>query len=142
MSTEPITLTRDIDWLRSTTVVRTERKASTEATGGETDIAHTAYFGIRPGALMDVLADYSTTASFRPEFAIVKWRSGALHEVELSGSLRLKNGEVSAKVNRQRRWRSWSARNPVVTEELPGQLGSALDAYAAAVDVAGTGARR
>ena len=136
MSTEPITLTRDIDWLRSTTVVHTE------ATGGETDIAHTAYFGIRPGALMDVLADYSTTASFRPEFAIVKWRSGALHEVDLSGSLRLKNGEVSDKVNRQRRWRSWSARSPVVTEELPGQLGAALDVYMAAVDVAGTGARR
>lgn len=142
MSTEPITLTRDIDWLRSVTSVRTERKASNEATGGEVDVDHTAYFGIRPGSLMDVLADYSTTQSFRPEFATVKWRDGRLIEVDLSGSLRLKSGEVSDKVNRQRRWRSWAAHLPVVTEELPGQLGAALDAYMAAVDVAGTGARR
>jgi hypothetical protein len=62
--------------------------------------------------------------------------------VDLSGSLRLKSGEVSDKVNRHRRWRSWAAHLPVVTEELPGQLGAALDAYMAAVDVAGTGARR
>ena len=134
---QPITLTRDIDWLRSVTVVRTE------ATGGEVEVKHTAYFGIRPGSVLDTLADdYSTTAAFRPEFVTVKWRDGELVEVDLSGSLRMKSGEVSDKVNRHRTWRSWAAHLPVVTEELPGQLGAALDAYAAAVDVAGTGARR
>ena len=142
MPDEPITLTRDVDWLRSVTQTRTERKPSTMDTGGQNEVQHTAYFGIRPGALMDVLPDYSTTQSFRPELVTVKWRDGDLVHVELSGSLRLKDGGVSDKVNRHRTWRSWAAHLPVVTEELPGQLGAALDAYAAAVDIAGTGARR
>ena len=70
---EPITNTRDVDWLRSLTEKRTERTPLTEA---KVSIKHTAYFGIRPGSVLDIAAEYSRTAHFEPSFLYAEWRDG------------------------------------------------------------------
>ncbi|APQ42320.1 hypothetical protein PBI_RICH_60 [Mycobacterium phage Rich] len=144
MPTDPITGTRDIDWLRSVTNTRVTRRA---IQGDETIVTHTAYFGIRPETVPDVVDPYTRTGeTFRPEFSTVNWTNGELTNVKVSGPLRRKNGEVSEKVTRHREFeRRWTREAGYVVfdrDELPAGLADALKAYELNVDVATSGARR
>ncbi|QFP94677.1 hypothetical protein I5G59_gp57 [Mycobacterium phage LilMcDreamy] len=139
---EPVTDTRDIDWLRSVTTKMTERTPTGEP---EVNIKHTAYFGITPETVEDVLADYSATISFRPEWLQAKWVDGALDEVYLSGNQRLKSGGVSDKQRRHHTWRTWGFRGNsegIDRSQLPRPVADALRAYELAVATERNGARR
>lgn len=139
---EPITNTRDVDWLRSLTEKRTERTPLTEA---KVSIKHTAYFGIRPGSVLDIAAEYSRTAHFEPSFLYAEWRDGLLAEVQLSGPQRLKSGGTSEKQTRRRRWNDgWrdGQRQAVDKSDLPKVIADALTAYQVAVAVERNGARK
>jgi hypothetical protein len=125
----PVTGTTDIDWLSSTTTTRVRR---TQNNDPETSIDHVARFGIRPGALPDRAAEFSRTATFRPEFMTARWDDGHLQQVTLSGPQRLKAGGVSDKISRKREWREYGSRH-LDKAQLPDQVAAALTAYEQAV---------
>ncbi|AGT12795.1 hypothetical protein PHELEMICH_58 [Mycobacterium phage Phelemich] len=143
MPADPITGTRDVDWLRSVTDTRVTRRA---LQGEETMVVHTAYFGIRPETVPDVLTPYTRSDEhFRPEFMTVKWVDGKLNVVALSGPLRRRNGGVSEKVTRKRNFESyWSREAPhkFDRDRLPAGVPEAIAAYETAVAVATSGAAR
>ncbi|AYB70600.1 hypothetical protein SEA_SERENDIPITOUS_59 [Mycobacterium phage Serendipitous] len=143
MPVDPITGTRDIDWLRSVTDTRITRKPHS---GEDTMVVHTAYFGIRPESVPDVLSPYTrSNEHFRPEFMTVKWTDGKLKEVVISGSLRRKNGGVSEKVTRKRDYQSYWSRESAHNfdrDRLPGGVPDAIKAYELSVAIATSGARR
>ena len=126
---EPVTGTDDIDWLSSTTTTKVRREATTDP---EVDVSHVARFGVRPYSVPDITAEYSRTASFRPEFLVAVWNDGVLQSVTLSGPLRLKSGGVSDKVHRKREWREYG-RKTLDKAQLPAQVAAALTAYEQAV---------
>ncbi|QBI96419.1 hypothetical protein SEA_DONNY_61 [Mycobacterium phage Donny] len=142
MPLDPITGTRDIDWLRSVTDTRVTRRATQ---GDETIVIHTAYFGIRPETVPDVMSEYTRNGEhFRPEFLQVNWTGGTLDKVFISGSLRRRNGGVSEKVNRKRTWdRRWTREAGYVfdRDKLPAGVAEAIAAYETAVAVATSGAQ-
>lgn len=125
---EPVTGTTDIDWLSSTTTTRVRRVPTKDA---DVTVEHRAQFGVKPGSVPDAYAEYSRTASFRPEFLVARWDDGHLQGVTLSGPLRLKNGGVSDKITRKREWRNW--REPLNRTQLPQPVAAALLAYEQAV---------
>ncbi|ACF05060.1 hypothetical protein Nigel_57 [Mycobacterium phage Nigel] len=128
MST-PVTGTTDIDWLSSTTTTKVRRTPTQEP---QTDVEHVARFGVLPGSVLDIAAEYSATASFRPEFLIATWDDGRLRSVTLSGPQRLKAGGVSDKKTRKREWHVWGERT-LDKDQLPGAVAAALTAYERAV---------
>jgi hypothetical protein len=117
----PVTGTTDIDWLSSTTTKQVRRYPVKDDT---TTVEHIAHFGVLPGSVPDMLAEYSRTTSFQPEFLIARWNDGELRSVVLSGS-------ASDKVTRKRGWREY--RSPVDKADLPGKVAEALTAYEQAV---------
>lgn len=139
---DPLTDTTDIDWLRSETEKRTSRTPA--STAPEVHVKHSAYFGVNPGSVRDVLAEYSKTVAFEPRFLSAEWSDGALSRVSLSGPQRLKAGGTSDKQTRRREWRNWGASrsNAVDKGDLPGVVAEALTAYETAVSTERNGARR
>ncbi|AGU92018.1 replicative helicase [Mycobacterium phage Adawi] len=124
----PVTGTDDIDWLSSVTTKQVRRYPAKD---DDTTVEHIAHFGVKPGSVTDMLAEYSRTTSFQPEFLIARWNDGELRSVVLSGPQRLKSGGVSDKITRKREWREY--RSPVDKADLPGPVAAALTAYERAV---------
>jgi hypothetical protein len=137
----PITDTRDIDFLRSTTKTIVDREADGDTT---TRVEHLARFGVAPGTVIDMLADYSKTANFEPHWLSVEWVDGRLYRVYLSGPQRLKDGGTSTKRTRHRTWNSWGASraNAVDKADLPAPVAEAITAYETAIAVAASGGRK
>jgi hypothetical protein len=131
----------DIDFLRSTTKTLVDREADGD---GSTRVEHLARFGIKPGSVIDLLADFSKTASFEPQWMTVEWVDGRLYKVYLSGPQRLKDGGTSAKMTRHRTWNSWGASrsNAVDKGDLPGPVAEAIATYETAIAVAASGGRK
>lgn len=142
--TPPVTGTPDIDWLRSVTDTRVTHRSTRE---DDTQVQHTAYFGIRPETVPDVVTPYTRTDErFRPEFATAEWTDGKLSKVTVSGNLRRRrNGGVSDKVQRRREYTShWTREQGTVFDysKLPAAIDLALRTYELAVAVATSGARQ
>lgn len=135
----PSPVTGDIDWLRSVTETRVERTAVKPK---EKHVKHTAVFGIKPGAVIDVLAEYSRTINYQPRFLYAEWNDGVLTAVRLSGPQRLKSGDTSDKLSRHRSWNDgWrnGVQQGVDKADLPAPVADALTAYETAIAVAANG---
>lgn len=128
--TGPVTGTSDIDWLRSVTRTEVTRWAIRPT---ETEVIHTAVFGVKPGSLPDMLPRHSSIL-FRPQFCEAIWRNAQLAEVRLNGSRVLKNGRLSEapSENKHYVWATFGGRE-LDRSALPAALNAALTAYETAV---------
>lgn len=130
MSDRPITGTRDIDFLRSTTKTITDREADGDI---KTRATHLARFAITPGHLVDMASQNGRRGShFQPRWIEVEWTNGRLTEVKITGPNRRKGGELGESSG-HRYWWGFDTASSERRDNLPGAVAEAIAAYESAV---------
>lgn len=122
-----------IDFLRSTTSVRTDREAD-----GDTDVyaTHLARFAVKPGTVADLKSQVGRQAMFQPQWLEIEWVNGRLAEVRITGPSWRKDKTLGA-TGRRRWWPHGRDGFGVekVLADLPQPVRDALSAYELAVHV-------
>lgn len=129
LDAERMTGNTDIDWLRSTTKVTVQHTKKNPL--GETEVVHTAYFGVKPKSVPPVPREYSKIR-FWPLFMTVTWINGTLHRVDMSGKQALKSGEIGV-ADHDRRFGRWS--DEVNRDRMPKLVRDSIESYEAKVPV-------
>lgn len=129
---ERLTGNTDLDWLRSTTKVTVQHTKKNPM--GETEVVHTAYFGVKPKSVPPVQIEYGTVR-FWPLFMAVTWVNGTLRRVHMSGKQATKAGLGQA--DRDRTFGQWS-RNPVNRDRMPKLVRDSIESYETKVPVGST----
>lgn len=123
---DPVTGTTDVDFLRSTTTVTTDREADGDTT---VRVRHLARFAVAPNAVADLTVPYGhrRTSVFAPRWLEATWVDGRLYSVDVTGPQRNAGGNLGARTKRIH----WNGGREFA--EMPALLLASLAAYETAV---------